>query len=116
MAAPALLDERAFRDRAAAIYSAVVKRLDAEDPDVVEADMSAGVVKVRVGAPGERSQMFVLNIQPPLREVWYAAGDRAWHFRWDGARWIDPRNGDELAAVLGQTVSAAVGLVVEFAL
>jgi CyaY protein len=107
------MDERTFRDRADAIYSAVLRRLDQEDPDVVEAEMSAGVVKIRVAA---RNQTFVLNIQPPLREVWFAAGDRAWHFQWTGRAWADPRNGDELAQVLGSTISAATGQGVSFEL
>lgn len=108
------MDERLFRDRAAAIYKAVIARLDREDPDVIEAEMSAGVVRIR----SHSGSVYVLNIQPPLREVWYAAGDRAWHFAFDVQKqlWIDPRNGDDLTEVLNSTLSKAAGLPLTFAL
>lgn len=107
------MEEREFRDRTSAIYSAVLARLDQEDPDEVEGEMSAGVVRIR----SRGGQVFVLNVQPPLREVWYAAGDRAWHFGLDAAtgRWVDPRNGDDLEVTLGRTVSAAVARPISFA-
>jgi len=106
------MEEREFRDRASAIYTAVLARLDLEDPDEVEGEMNAGVVRIR----SRGGVVYVLNVQPPLREVWYAAGDRAWHFQLDGAsgHWVDPRNGDDLETTLGHTISAAVGRPIAF--
>ena len=106
------MDERTFRQVVDGIYTKVLKRLDAEDPDVVEGEMNAGVVRIRGGG----GQVYVLNVQPPLQEVWYAAGDRARHFQFAGDRWVDPRNGDELGAVLAATVSRIAGRPVHFAL
>lgn len=104
------MEEREFRERAGAIYKAVLARLDAEDPDDVEGELSAGVVRIR----SRNGQTYVLNHQPPLREIWYAAGDRAWHFRFDGAAWRDPKAGDELGAVLAETITRASGRMVQF--
>jgi CyaY protein len=106
------MNEREFRDKSRAIFQAVLARLDQEDPDVIEGEVSAGVVKIR----SAQGATFVLNVQPPLTEVWYAAGDRAWHYRFDpdGGRWVDPRNGDELADTLSRTVSAEVGRAIRF--
>ncbi len=106
------MDERTFRTVVEAIYAKVLKRLDLEDPDVIEGETNAGVVRIRSG----RGQVYVLNVQPPLQEVWYAAGDRAWHFKHADDRWIDPRNGDDLGAVLDWTVSEAAGKPIQFAL
>lgn len=110
MATP--MSDSAFRDRCNAIYRAVLARLDQEDPDEVEAELSAGVVKIRV----QTGKVFVLNHQAPIFEVWYAAGDRAWHFGWTGTQWVDPRNGDELAAMLGQTIGRELGRPIAFSL
>jgi CyaY protein len=112
--AEAPMDEKEFRDRAHAIYKAVLARLDLEDPDDIEGEMSAGVVRIR----SRGGATYVLNHQTPLAEIWYAAGDRAWHFRFDPAiqAWVDPRNGDELGATLGRTVSTASGRDVSFTL
>lgn len=110
MTAP--MSDSVFRDRCNAIYRAVLARLDQEDPDEVEAELSAGVVKIRVRS----GKVFVLNHQAPIFEVWYAAGDRAWHFAWDDAQWVDPRNGDELAATLGLTIGRELGRTIAFRL
>ena len=106
------MDERAFRVAVDAIYAKVLQRLDQEDPDVIEGEMNSGVVRIR----NARGQVYVLNVQPPLQEIWYAAGDRAWHFQHDGAGWLDPRNGGELGAVLNATVSQAAGKPIAFVL
>lgn len=105
------MEEQDFRHYTDRLYRAVLQRLDLEDPDVIEGELSAGVVKIRNAA----GQIYVLNHQVPLSEIWYAAGDRAWHFQQQGnGRWVDPRNGDELAAVLGQTLSHFAGIPLEF--
>jgi CyaY protein len=106
------LTDRAFRDKCDAIYKVVLARLDQEDPDDVEAELSAGVVKIKTRS----GKTYVLNHQAPIFEVWYAAGDRAWHFQYQDSQWIDPRNGDELAQVLGATISREVGRSIVFAL
>lgn len=109
-----MMTEREFRDRTTAIYKAVLARLDLEDPDIVEAELNSGVVRIR----SRNGAIYVLNHQVPLREIWYAAGDRAWHFRFEEAqgRWVDPRTDDELTATLGTTLSAAASMAIAFEL
>lgn len=104
------LDERRFRDLAGAAIERVRRALDAEDPDVVEAVLEAGVLKVQLakGAP------FVLNLQPPLRELWLAADRVAWHFRYDGARWLDKKHGGELFETLAGLLQEKIGKRVVF--
>ncbi len=106
------MDEREFRDRTAAIYKAVVARLDREDPDDIEAEYSSGVVRIKA----RDGSNYVLNHQVPLSEIWYAAGDRAWHYRYlpDVGLWVDPRNDDELSATLARTLSAISGRALTF--
>ena len=104
------MDELTIRNVVDAIYAKVLQRLDQEDPDVIEGEMNAGVVRIR----SSRGQIYVLNVQPPMQEIWYAAGDRAWHFKHAATAWVDPRNGDELGAVLDATVSRAAGISIHF--
>lgn len=99
------LDERSFRDLAGAVIERVRAALDAEDPDAVEAVLEAGVLKVQFPT----GQPFVLNLQPPIRELWLAADRAAWHFRYDGARWIDKKHGGELFATLRGLCEAKLG-------
>ncbi|MSQ82607.1 MAG: iron donor protein CyaY [Myxococcales bacterium] len=107
------MDEKEFRKRSGAIYKAVCDRLDLEDPDEVEAELTSDVVRIRC----KGGKVFILNHQTPLSELWYAAGDRAWHFQFDpsAGKWIDPRNFEELGATLAATITRAVGKPIAFA-
>ncbi|MBM3961836.1 MAG: iron donor protein CyaY [Deltaproteobacteria bacterium] len=100
------MDEATFRALAGEAVAAVRRALDAQDPDVVECVPEADVVKIAfpTGLP------FVLNMQRPVREVWLAAERQAWHFRYDGARWRDKRNDDELFATVTRLVQARAGV------
>lgn len=104
------LDEQSFRALAATAIERVRAVVDAEDADVVEAVLEAGVLKVQF-ADG---QPFVLNLQPPVRELWLAADRAAWHFRWDGARWIDKKHGGELFATLRELSVGKLGRELSF--
>lgn len=100
------MDEPTFQTLAGATIARVQTALDAQDPDVVECVPEADVVKVAFpsGAP------FVLNKQRPVKEIWLAADRQAWHFRYDGAAWIDKRSGDELLATLNRLVKERAGV------
>lgn len=47
----------------------------------------------------------VINIQPPLHEVWMAARGGGFHYRWSDGRWCDTRDGSEFIAVLSRHAS-----------
>jgi CyaY protein len=102
------MTEEEFRPLANAVIERVRGAVDAHDPDVVEGVMEAGVLKIVFGASA--GPPFVLNMQPPLRELWLAADRRAWHFKFDGARWLEKKNGDELFATLTALVRARAGV------
>ena len=100
------MDEKTFRDLAHGAIEKMRAAFDALDPDVVEAVMEAGVLKLTfpAGLP------FVINLQPPTREIWLAADRHAWHFRYDGARWIDKKGtGAELYSTLKDAVAKKIG-------
>ena len=105
------MDEKTFRTLSAGVLARVRTALDAHDPDVVEANVEADVLKVSFpnGAP------FVLNMQAPLREMWLAADRNAWHFKLgpDGL-WREKKNGDELYATLTRLVHERARITVAF--
>ena len=57
----------------------------------------------------------VVNTQPPLHEVWLAARGGGFHFRWDGARWIDTRDGSEFGAVFERHAALQGGVTLSLA-
>lgn len=95
------MDEPTFQALAGQAIERVRSVLDAQDPDVVEAVLEAGVLKIAFAS----GPPFVLNTQRPTREIWLAADRHAWHFRYDGARWLDKKTGkDELFSTLAGLV------------
>ena len=101
------MDEATFEALTTAAFERVRRALDALDPDVVEAVLEAGVLKIAFpsGPP------FVLNTQRPTREIWLAADRHAWHFRCDGARWLDKKTAkEELFTTLAGLVKARAKL------
>lgn len=77
---------------------------DVEDLDVIAGD---GLVTVAF----EDGTRFVLNRQTPARQMWLAAGSRAWHYGWNpaGGVWEDDRDGHELFARLRDVIEEKLG-------
>ncbi|MEJ2175054.1 MAG: iron donor protein CyaY [bacterium] len=74
----------------------------------VDADIEAkagGVLEIEFG---DGSKMIV-NRHGAAREIWVAARSGGFHFRRDGARWRDTRDGSELYAALSRLASEQSG-------
>lgn len=52
---------------------------------------------------------FVINAHSAALQIWLAAGTEAWHFDFDGDRWIARKSGDELMATVARAVSDRLG-------
>jgi CyaY protein len=57
----------------------------------------------------------IVNSHSAAREIWIAARSGGFHYRRDGARWVDGRSGDELFSALSRLVSAQGGQAVVLA-
>ena len=104
------MDETTFYKVAQEAFSRILNTLDEEDPDVVEADMTAGVLKIHF----PNGNPYILNTQRPVREIWLAAGKQAWHFRCEKSRWLCPKTGDELFSRLAQLLQERASVNVAF--
>jgi len=104
------VDAREFQKRADECLSLVARWLEGFDPDELDYTTSDGVVTLSF-ADGAR---FVLNRQSAVSQMWFAAGARAWHFRWDAPRasWLDEKDGEGLLERLGSAVSEKLGRAV----
>jgi CyaY protein len=54
----------------------------------------------------------VVNSQAAMQEMWVAARSGGFHYRYEGARWINTRGGPDLADALSQICSEAAGVPV----
>ena len=56
----------------------------------------------------------IVNTQPPLQEVWLAARDGGFHYRWLAGQWVNTRDGTEFLQALSQHASAQGGITLKF--
>ena len=56
----------------------------------------------------------IINTQPPLHEVWLAARDGGFHYRWLAGQWVNTRDGSEFVQALSQHASAQGGITLQF--
>lgn len=87
-----------------AIENAVGRVADTSDIDI-EASRAGNVVTIEFGDGSK----IIVNSQEPMQEIWVAARMGGFHFRRDGDRWIDTRDGAELFAALSRYASQHAG-------
>ncbi len=104
----ASIDERTFDDLADRTLHALEVALN--DLEGVEADLESGILTVEF----EDGVRFVINSHRAARQIWMAAGARAWHFdvHPDERVWKATKTGEELWACVSQQVSDKLGVKV----
>ena len=105
------LSDAEYDRRARAVLAAVEAASDRFLQDeVIDTHRTGGLLELSF----PNGSKVVLNTQPPLHELWLAAGAGGFHFRAVGERWID-RDGRELFDVLSECASAQAGQALRFA-
>ena len=101
------MDEKTFDRIADDELHLLDKQLGDFDPDEVEAEMSAGVLTLTLGA-GDK---IIINSHRAAGEIWMAAFRQAWHFapKDEGGAWKWRTATDELHAALGRVLSQKLG-------
>jgi CyaY protein len=56
----------------------------------------------------------VVNLQPPLQELWMAARNGGFHYRWIDGAWRDGRDGSEFFNALSHHASLMSGVGLNF--
>ncbi len=101
------MDERSYEQRVADTFRRLLDLFEDIDPLVADVETSGDVV--RIDLPG--GKRVVLNTQRPVRQIWLAGGQSAWHFDYDepGRRWLDDKGRGELFAILSRTIQELGG-------
>lgn len=86
---------------------------DAIDDCGVEADTrrSGNVLEIEF----DDGSKVIVSGNAPVQQIWLAARAGGFHFRHDGARWVDTRSGDEFFESLSRCVSQQSGQGVRLA-
>lgn len=102
-----------YKDAAERLLLGVEQACDRINDDTdadIDAQRSGGMVTLTFA---NRSQI-VINLQPPLHEVWLAARSGGYHYRFDGAQWRDTKTCNDFHADLSRDASAQSGLMLAF--
>ena len=107
------MNELEYLDAAEKLLLAVEQTCDRIN-DETDADIDAQ----RVGGLltlifANRSQI-IINLQPPLHEVWLAAKSGGYHYKWDGSVWRDTKTGNDFFADLTRDAAVQSGLPLVF--
>jgi CyaY protein len=96
-------NDQAFLLLADNLMQDLLAKLDTFDPDELEADSTAGVIKMAFADGG----ICVLNRQTAAHQMWLAEGATAWHFERDPAAdtWLDTKGRGTLPEVLSGILS-----------
>jgi iron-sulfur cluster assembly protein CyaY len=73
----------------------------------VECSRSGNVLDIELIDTGAK---IIVNSQAPMQEIWVAAKSGGFHYRREGDRWINTRDGSELFATLSRIVSEQGGV------
>ena len=106
------LSDADYHAKAHALLARIEAQIDGwlED-DVVDIDTHRTGGLLELTMPG--GSKIVINTQPPLQEIWLAARSGGYHFKWDGAQWVD-REGQEFCARLSRSASEQAGQTLTF--
>src|SRR6478672_10627626 len=83
------------------IESALEAVSDSGDIDV-ECSRTGNVLEIEFIDDGSK---IIVNSQAPMQELWIAARSGGFHYKHDGGRWLNTRDGSELFAALSAMVS-----------
>jgi CyaY protein len=99
------MDDKEFNALADDILARIEAALEASAADL-DFELAAGGVLEIEFADGSK---IIVNRHGVAREIWVAARAGGFHFRWDGAHWLDTRDGAELMGKLSALASGQAG-------
>ena len=109
-----MMEEKLYRQIIDDVFHRIDSAFEDVDPDLAECTLSQGTLSILY----QGKLRFILSPQTPVRQVWAAFKDQAWHFDRDPltGRWLDDRGrGIELFKLVESTTREAAGAVVSIA-
>ena len=94
------IDDKQFHEQGSHLLHSIELALEAADDDLdldLDVERQGGnVINIRF----RDKSVIVVNTQPPLQEIWVAAKEGGFHYRWAGTLekplWLDTKTGAEL--------------------
>jgi CyaY protein len=107
------MTDHEFMNRAEALLGrieACCDRINDETDADIDNQRVGGMVTLIFG----NGTQIIVNLQKPLHEVWMAAKAGGFHYKFDGARWMDTKGNGEFFANLTRYAVEQAGQPLEF--
>ncbi|WP_027819322.1 iron donor protein CyaY [Paraburkholderia bannensis] len=98
-----------YLSRAEAVLAAVERAVDEAEADI-ELERSGNVLTLEF----ENRTKIIVNLQPPMKEIWIAAKAGGFHYRFIDEQWLDTRTGTEFFSALTAYATEQAGEPVTF--
>jgi len=98
-----------YLTRAEGVLVAIDRAVDDGDVDI-EVERSGNVLTLEF----ENGSKIIVNLQPPMQEIWIAAKAGGFHFKFVDGQWLDTRNGREFFESLSDYATQQAGESVQF--
>jgi len=99
------MDDRNFNALADAALTRIEEMLEAVESGLDFEMLAGGIIEIEF----DDGSKMVVNRHSVAREIWVAARSGGFHFRHDGERWLDTRDGEELFAKLNRLIGEQSG-------
>ena len=107
------MNEHEYLDAVEKLLLTVEQSCDRINDDT-DADIDAQRVGGMVTLTFPNRSQIIINLQPPLHEVWMAAKSGGYHYRWVDGVWRDTKSSEDFLQVLNTQASAQSGLTLRF--
>jgi len=102
-----------YHSLAMATLTAVETQVDRWlDADVIDIDTHRSGGLLELAFPN--ASKIIINMQPPLQELWLATRGGGFHFRYAEGAWRDTRDGSEFFICLSEHATKQSGLALAF--
>jgi CyaY protein len=106
------MSDTEYRSRAEAVLAAVERDIDAANEGDADVDLERNGSVLTLSF--ENGSKIIVNLQPPMQEVWIAAKAGGFHYRYVDGAWRDTRSGREFFEALGAYATEQAGMPLHF--
>ncbi|KAB0640762.1 iron donor protein CyaY [Burkholderia latens] len=107
------MSDTEYLARAEAVLAAVERTVDAANDGDHDIDLERNGSVLTLTF--ENGSKIIINLQPPMKELWIAAKAGGFHYRFVDGAWRDTRTGTEFFAALTDFATQQAGLPITFA-
>ena len=94
------MTETEYLQQTQLLFNTVMAHIEDNYPDL-DAQSQGAIVEIE----NDDGQKIIINQQTPMQEVWLASRSGGYHFKWNGATWVNTRDGADFWEFLNMTLS-----------